>query len=452
MLFDHLVEERQERHFGTWVRSLLRSETPQLAITLATQHRSGRATAAYEWYHGNFNACYKVEFEDGFHAIVRFAALGKAIFRSEKVLNESFVMEYLAERTSIPVPRVLGKGISWAGPYIVMSFIEGPLLETLLQDPRKEKPTLNPLLSRMTLKKAYREMAQLVLELSKPEFPRIGALGRRLGVWEVTERPYTMNMNKLAGSANCPREDFPNQPFGSANGYFDALAVQHLCHLRAQRNDAVTTEADCLKKYVARCLFRKIARNISVEHRRGPFRLYCDDFRPSNIIVNEATLTVSAVIDWEFAYVAPAEFTYVAPWWLLLESPDDWESDLTEFLHRYTPRLRLFLEAMEECEVEKMRNGTLLESQCLSRRMRESMENGLFWFCLAARYGSMFDEIYWKFIDTRYHGPFISIEHRLGILNPADKVDLDEFVQMKMQQSAEGIMEPCYTVEDLIYL
>lgn len=131
--------------------------------------------------------------------------------------------------------------------------------------------------------------------------------------------------------------------------YFTALAEHHLSHLRRQRNDALTDEADCHKKFIARCLFRKLVRDISVEHRQGPFHLYCDDFRPSNILVDVRRFCVNAVIDLEFAYVAPAEFTYVAPWWLMLQSPEDWDSetDLDGFLTRYKPRLRLFLDVLQ---------------------------------------------------------------------------------------------------------
>ncbi|KAJ8071654.1 hypothetical protein OCU04_001975 [Sclerotinia nivalis] len=59
---------------------------------------------------------------------------------------------------------------------------------------------------------------------------------------------------------------------------------------------------------------------------------------------------ISAVVDLEFSYAAPSEFTYAAPWWLLLQGPEDWEDDLNDFLTRYTPRLRLFLSALRECE------------------------------------------------------------------------------------------------------
>ena len=171
MDFDHLAEERQQTNFTICVQALLRTEPERLAMQLAAKHRIGKVVAARQWYNGAFNVCFRVKYEDGFHAIVRFAALARAIFRQEKVRNEVTVMKYLARHTSIPVPEVLGSGNCWAGPYIVMSFVEGDPLALILKDPRAEgRPVLNPQISDRALKRVYREMAGLVLELSKPEF------------------------------------------------------------------------------------------------------------------------------------------------------------------------------------------------------------------------------------------------------------------------------------------
>jgi Phosphotransferase enzyme family. len=120
----------------------------------------------------------------------------------------------------------------------------------------------------------------------------------------------------------------------------------------------LTTSWIVRKKYIARCLFRKIAQDIQIDQ-RGPFHLYCDDLRPSNVLVSGPNLTTTGVIDWEFTYVAPAEFTYTAPWWLLFESPETWESDLNAFLHRYTPRLEIFLTILRSCENEQIQKGIM---------------------------------------------------------------------------------------------
>jgi len=135
----------------------------------------------------------------------------------------------------------------------------------------------------------------------------------------------------------------------------------------------IDDELDCRKKYIARCLFQKIAQNIQFE--RGPFYLYCDDLRPSNVLVSGPNLTTTGVIDWEFTYVAPAEFTYTTPWWLLFESPEAWDLDI--FLHRYTPRLGLFLAVLRSCEDEQIQKRTMKDSQPLSDRIAQSMGTGL---------------------------------------------------------------------------
>jgi aminoglycoside phosphotransferase (APT) family kinase protein len=456
MYFDHLAEERQDRNFELWLHAFLQREPEQLAMHLAKKHRKGKTLAACLWKNGAFNVCYRVKYEDSTNVIVRFAALGRAVFRQEKTDNEVTVLRYLRQHTQVPVPEVYGSGTCWAGPYIVMAFVEGDLLSNVLKDPLKKegRPVLNPRISDRALKIAYREMAYLVLELSKPQFSCIGALVQEGKDFVVGRRPLTLNMNELITSANLAPTDVPTSTFESAADYFEALAEQHLSHLRNQRNNAVTDEVDCQKKFVARCLFRKIVRNISVEHCHGPYRLYCDDFRPSNILVDVERFCVNAVIDWEFTYVAPAEFAYVAPWWLMLQSPEDWDSDsdLDDFLARYKPRLCLFLDVLRSCEDEKIAEGTLLDSQRLAARMEDSMESGLFWVCLAARYSSMFDNIYWNFLDKMYHGPFGSIEDRIQLLDEEERKELSGIFQVKVEQARKGILDEHYSTDTLVDL
>lgn len=165
-----------------------------------------------------------------------------------------------------------------------------------------------------------------------------------------------------------------NGPFLTATDYFVALAEAHMQHLRTQRNNAGDNEEDCKEKYVARCLFRKIARNFSTTYNNGPFSLFCDDLRPSNVIV-DADLRIKSVIDWEFCYAAPMEFTYCSPWWLLLAHPDDWNNSLDDFLMHYMPRQKIFLDVLRECENEAATN---IADHSLSDHMEQSMHNGHF--------------------------------------------------------------------------
>ncbi|OJJ67529.1 hypothetical protein ASPBRDRAFT_135102 [Aspergillus brasiliensis CBS 101740] len=451
MDWDHLAEEYNDKLFAGWLR-LLFQQSPALPSSLATQHRRGtaRVTGVSDFITGAYSICCIVTFEDGFRALVRFPILGRSRFRTEKSRNEASVMKFLAQNTALPVPHILGMGRWGCGPYLVMTFVEGTLLSNRLRDPTTHSPSLNPNVSDSDIESAYRVMAQVILELSKPIFSSIGALAEGSRVWKVVQRPLSLNMNELVRVGNLPPGIFAEKTFSTAGEYFEELARQQLLHLKYQRNNAVEDEQDCRRKYIARCLFRKLGREYTKEQ-SGPFHLYCDDLRPSNVLVAEESFALTGVIDWEFTYIATAEFTYTAPWWLLFESPEAWESDLNVFLTRYTPRLQLFLNVLRVCEDEQIQQGSMMDYQRLSGRMAESMENGLFWFCLAARKSFMFDDIFWQVIDKTYFGQG-SLEDRLSLLSREDLDELETLVPLKMQQARENRLDEHLSIDQLIDL
>lgn len=84
--------------------ALLQREPEQPAIRLAKKHRERRTVAAREWNNGAFYVCYCVKYEDNTNVIVRFAALGRSVFRQGKVNNEVAVPRYLRQYTKVPVP------------------------------------------------------------------------------------------------------------------------------------------------------------------------------------------------------------------------------------------------------------------------------------------------------------------------------------------------------------
>ena len=432
-----------------WGRRL-DSHISQYANELAAQY-GAKASTLYR-SQGAFNRCYEVKIKENLTTIFRFPVLGKVAFRKEKVIDEVTVMKYVAKHTSIPTPRLFRVSDSSWGPCIVMELIEGKLLSDSLKAPRDpgKVEVLDPNINTRTLTKAYQIMSKILIGLSKCHFPSIGGISRdQLGHWCVGKRPMTMNTNQLVALANYPPVDLPVDTFATATDYFTALAKNHMTHLRTQRNDAIEDETDCRKKYVARCLFFKIAKSFSKVHDRGPFRLICDDLRPSNVIVDD-TLNLRCVIDWEFSYSGPAEFTYCSPWWLLLAHPDDWEDSLDSFWAQYLPRHEIFLQALKESEDEEIRNGALSESQRLSGEMARSMQNGAFWFCLAATSSFAFDDIYWRFIDQEYFGKFTSIEERIELLSSEERDSLEDFVRVKVQQAEERKLDEYRTLDEIL--
>lgn len=78
--------------------------------------------------------------------------------------------------------------------------------------------------------------------------------------WTVTHRPFTMNMNRLIQLSNFPPDLLPHQTLKSASAYFVALAEMHITHLYMQPKGAIVSAEDSRRKYIARCLFLKLAR------------------------------------------------------------------------------------------------------------------------------------------------------------------------------------------------
>lgn len=189
-----------------------------------------------------------------------------------------------------------------------------------------------------------------------------------------------------------------------------------------------------------RQLFRKLAterRIASPDGESGPFKLWCDDFRPANILV-DADYRIVGVIDWEFTYAAPVEFTYSPPWWLLLVMPEEWPEGLDDWAAKYEPRLKTFLRALETKEREFVQQGRLTESQVLSTHMRRSWETGDFWLAYAARKSWAFDGIFWRSLDERFFGKNEGgFMERLKLLPPEQVAAMDPFVERKMQEKEQ---------------
>jgi len=105
------------------------------------------------------------------------------------------------------------------------------------------------------------------------------------------------------------------------------LVQQNMTHLMEQRNSIEDAE-DARRKYILRHRMKHLVPYFtSQEHENGPFKLVCDDLRPGNVIVDPKTLDLKAVIDWEWSYVAPYQFLYCPPTWLILQHPTSWISE-----------------------------------------------------------------------------------------------------------------------------
>lgn len=147
---------------------------------------------------------------------------------------------------------------------------------------------------------------------------------------------------------------------------------------------------------------------------------------------------IIGVVDWEFTYAAPVEFSHAPPWWLLIEKPESWPKGIEDWTRVYDHRLKSFLKAMKDREDMSIQQGRLNEEQRLSNAMAQSWESGDFWIMYAVLHSFAFDEIYWQKIDPRFFGPSESPEEawkaRLVLLDETEKDQMEQLVARKLQE------------------
>ncbi|KAI5862075.1 hypothetical protein GGS23DRAFT_598088 [Durotheca rogersii] len=340
-------------------------------------------------------------------ALIRFPVPGKVHepWLEQKVKNEVMVMKYLSQHTSIPIPRVHHWGLTeespqQLGPFIIEEFMPGDDLGELLRKPteNEEDPLiLDPDVDDAKLDFVYEQIAGFLLELSRLKFPRIGAISTdtESGQWTIDAPPLTYDMNEVVGFAGFDASHFTTTaPFVRASDYFSERARYLQINLETHRNIGFEDENVTWNRYVARHCFAKLVPFYGIIDDFGPFRLFCDDIRPSNMLADPKTMRITALLDVEFTNVMPGQYAYDLPWWLILGNPAIMISEgKQEFLDLFEPRKEQFIRAVERAE-----DASALPAgeQRLSVRMRDSWDSGRFWFNLAARSSFDVDEIYWK--------------------------------------------------------
>lgn len=330
--FDDVAFDASDQAEEEWKKYMVQTSTLRAIGHFIVKHRGGgKPTELNILRAGSFNAQFRMQYEDGGAAVIRYPKAGKTMFLEEKMRNEVAVMKLIQDKTTVPVPFILYYGTRQdstlnIGPFIIMEYVkhERDLGEALNVPGRdaQEPPYLDPNIDSIKLEKLYRQMADILIQLTRLEFPAIGAVEETAeSTWEVTRRPLSMFMTELVRVGSFPRAKLPISTFKTASDYFESLAQLHIDHLIHQRNDIVESEDDCRRKYVARHLFLQLAREKQLtlqSHDKGPFKLWCDDLRPSNVLADGDDQIVS-LLDLEFSYAAPAEFAFAPPWWLLVE-------------------------------------------------------------------------------------------------------------------------------------
>ncbi|KAL2008435.1 hypothetical protein VTN00DRAFT_6629 [Thermoascus crustaceus] len=147
---------------------------------------------------------------------------------------------------------------------------------------------------------------------------------------------------------------------------------------------------------------------------QGPFKIWCDDSRPTNVLL-----------------YSNLQFPL---WWPLLEQPEYWPDGIKAWTKAYDSRLQIFLKVFREREDVAIERGRLDEEQRPSGPMQESWESGDFWVAYAARKNFAFDAVFWQKLDGRFLGPEAGWESGAELLDEEERKELDTLVEHKLKQ------------------
>ncbi|KAJ5239574.1 hypothetical protein N7468_004193 [Penicillium chermesinum] len=442
MCYDDVAWEQSDDVSDNWLLQFLDIDVKRPIAKFILKHDSGDDPEFTILRKGSFNITLQMKYTYS-ATNIRFSQPGAILFPEEKVQNEVAVMRYISDQTSIPVPFVLHSGTREESPPQSEPFYYDEPYGTY----NNHRGILDPNIEEDQLELLYTQLAKILLQLAQPEFPKIGSLGQIDDFsWEVTRRPLSMNMNELVRLGTLPRSKLPplDATFKTASSYIEALAQLNIQHLLHQRNDAVQSADDCRRKFVARQLFYTLARDKKLflpSFENGPFKLWCDDFRPANVLLNE-DMHIAGVVDWEFTYAAPVEFSYAPPWWLLIEKPEYWSEGIEDWARVFDRRLKTFLTAMRHCEDI----GAQYSQYRLSDQMQRSWESGDFWVVYAILHSFAFDAIYWQKIDQRFFGPTETDDpseawkERLDLLDENQKVEMERLVTRKLKEMEDRVL------------
>ncbi|KAK6008412.1 hypothetical protein QM012_000315 [Aureobasidium pullulans] len=435
---DELNTTHEER-MQAWLDHYNRFYGPGGVEKLASKYRDGQHCECLGRINGGFNICFKVLFDDGVAWAVRYPVPGWVMDPDEKVRREVAVLRFLQEKTQIPIPRLIAYGSasenhdSEIGPFVISEWVDGKSLNSMLEElPRPEwGPVLRDDIDDDIFYKIYIQIAEILLELASHRFDKIGSLSiqdgnDKMAPGPVCMRPLTRKMNEIQRGSYVVVDDCRAPPLNSVADYMNHLLQQNMTHLYKQRN-SVDDKEDARNKFILRRRLQALVPYFTSRFDSGPFTLFCDDFHPRNILVDENTYQITAVIDWEWTNTAPFDFSMTPPSWLVLEPPESW---IASSEIKFKKQLTLFLRALEDAESRREQCVALTQPNAprMSSAMRQSFDDGTFWFVQLSMESFSFDgDVFWPHLES------ILQERGLLEIGIPDEGEIQQFVAHKMK-------------------
>ncbi|QSS51765.1 hypothetical protein I7I53_07186 [Histoplasma capsulatum var. duboisii H88] len=399
---DLITEHRVKKEVESFIASIDQSAICDLASSFHPAKKQCRIFSDVK--KGGFNVCFPVEFaqdavDDGKPErwMVRVPVLPRLAFAEEKIRGEIATMKFIAEKTTIPIPKLHGYSVNSNNqlglPFLLLGFIEGkPLFTVKFRElPRAQRCEL------------FSKLGDIYIQLFQHKFDRIGALtlDSKDENWVFAHnRPLSVLMNDQALAGIDPPFVGPNHTFQSTIDFVYTIH-QALLNDFHQGRDSIMGEADARGYLYSLHMTRRFLMEwVQPEHNHGPFILNHGDLRSANILVDD-DLNILSVLDWEWSHTIPVQM-FVPPSWLdglelvgTAKMPGRliYESELFNF--RMETRRR---------EIKYYPGCRTFDDLPLEKIWAKSLKSPAVFIALGLLQPLYFGNIYWSVIEYDYYG------------------------------------------------
>ncbi|EFY89877.1 phosphotransferase enzyme family protein [Metarhizium acridum CQMa 102] len=287
------------------INAFIESIDSEAVCALASRHNHEQPCRVVHRSNGSFNVCFFVEFDNnGPKWIVRAPIIPSLHKPWQKLLSEVATLQFLQEKTRIPVPHILAYGrdavltktSSQKQLFLIQDFVPGEALnkKDLLEAPEEHRRDF------------YSQLIDILADLRSLEFPLIGSL-----MPNPDGSPEPIVGPVLSMTANRFRQHLPT--FSSMRDY---LARQFLIIEEQFRSPVPDMSVSDVQNevFVLYHLEDILYQAIDPDLDRGPFILNHLDLRCPNIIVDK-NLHIQGIIDWEFSSTVPRQL-FTPPSWI----------------------------------------------------------------------------------------------------------------------------------------
>ncbi|KAL2370348.1 hypothetical protein RJ035_002627 [Blastomyces gilchristii] len=331
--------------------------------------------------------------------MIRIPLLPHLAFPEEKMRGEIATMKYIAERTTIPIPRVFAYSINRDNilglPFLALEHITGKTLHG----------TDVPRLSDELQSHLFNQLAEIYLQLYQQQFDHIGALtldsNDENWIFEQN-RPLTIELNDQELSGMKGSEIMPLKRTYSSTIDYVFTILKLIFNDFHRGKDSVFNEEDA-RNYLYGIFASQGIVMEWVKHKdnHGPFILMHGDLRPPNIFVDN-DLNIVSIIDWEWSHTIPPQMFLPPSWITGQELPAATKKPYDFAFTVYVSRFQRAAMAREDTFYNPGKKIKYILPMVM--RLSENLLWGNMFIAYALLKPCYFGNVYWNLLDQEFYG------------------------------------------------